>query len=68
MYSLFFTNLIVSNAIIILTQTRAAIAIYLLLSIFILSPLFSGEPEYKKVKHGCGTSADFSGTSYEFFI
>ncbi len=64
--SLFFTNLIVSNAIIILTQTRAAIAIYLLLSVFYTAIVFRKSLSIKKVSIVVVLLLIFAGTSYEF--
>ncbi|MCF1267105.1 O-antigen ligase family protein [Morganella morganii] len=64
--SLFFTNLIVSNAIIILTQTRAAIAIYLLLSVFYTAIVFRKSLNIKKVSMVVVLMLIFAGTSYEF--
>lgn len=64
--SLFFTNLIVSNAIIILTQTRAAIAVYLLLSVFYTAIVFRKSLSIKKVSIVVVLLLIFAGTSYEF--
>lgn len=64
--SLFFTNLIVSNAIIILTQTRAAIAVYLLLSVFYIAIVFRKSLSIKKVSIVVVLLLIFAGTSYEF--
>lgn len=64
--SLFFTNLIVSNGIIILTQTRAAIAVYLLLSVFYTAIVFRKSLSIKKVSIVVVLLLIFAGTSYEF--
>lgn len=64
--SLFFANLIVSNAIIILTQTRAAIAVYLLLSVFYTAIVFRKSLSIKKVSIVVVLLLIFAGTSYEF--
>lgn len=64
--SLFLTNLFVSNAIIILTQTRAAIAIYLLLSVFYTAIVFRKSLNIKKVSMVVVLMLIFAGTSYEF--
>lgn len=64
--SLFFINLIVSNVIIILTQTRAAIAIYLLLSVFYTAIVFRKSLSIKKVSIVVVLLLIFAGTSYEF--
>ncbi|RUT67258.1 O-antigen ligase [Morganella morganii] len=64
--SLFFINLIVSNAIIILTQTRAAIAIYLLLSVVYTAIVFRNNLNIKKVSIIVVLMLIFAGVSYEF--
>ena len=64
--SLFFINLIVSNAVIILTQTRAAIAIYLLLSVLYTAIVFRKSLDVKKVSIVVVLMLIFAGTSYEF--
>lgn len=63
--TLFFTNLIISNTIIILTQTRAAIAIYLLLSVLYTIIIFRKRLNIKTASIITVLLLIFAGSSYE---
>ncbi len=63
--TLFFTNLIISNTIIILTQTRAAIAIYLLLSVLYTIIIFRNSLNIKTASIITVLLLIFAGSSYE---
>ena len=65
--TLFFVNLIVSNIIIFLTQTRAAIAIYLVLSVCYAAILFKDDLSFKKIYVIIFLAIVFLGSSYQFF-